>query len=94
MTITIPPGLEAEVQVQARAEGLPVEAYIERLIREKLHFSRVDADEAAIDESDPQFAGIQAAVTEGLEQFERGEGRSLHERHSDSSFWGLSPLPL
>lgn len=77
MTITIPPGLEAEVQVQARAEGLPVEAYIERLIRErlireKLHFSRVDADEAAIDESDPQFAGIQAAVTEGLEQFERG----------------------
>ena len=75
MTIIISPGLEEEVQVQARAEGVPVEAYIERLIRENLRITRVDAEAAMIDESDPEFAEIQAAVTEGLEQFERGEGR-------------------
>ena len=75
MTITISPGLEEQVQGQARAEGVPVEAYIERLIRENLQFGRVDADAATIDKSDPEFAEIHAAVTEGLEEFERGEGR-------------------
>jgi plasmid stability protein len=33
MTITIPPKLEMRLRVRAEAEGITVEAYVERLVR-------------------------------------------------------------
>jgi hypothetical protein len=69
MTITITAELEAQVQERARAEGLSVDAYVERLIREE---EWTEWDERALEASDPEFAEIQAAVAEGLAQAERG----------------------
>ena len=67
MTITIPPQLEAHVRDNAQAEGVSIDAYIEHLIRND------------VDENDPEFAEIQAAVREGLQQAEHGEGRPAGE---------------
>ncbi len=63
MKITISAELEAQLEQKASAEGLTVEAYVERLIRE----------------DDAEFDEIRAAVSEGLAQAERGEGKPARE---------------
>ena len=73
MTITIAPQLEAHVRDKAGAEGVTVETYIEQLIREDEEWT--EESERPLDDNDPQFAEIRAAVRQGLEQAERGEGR-------------------
>jgi hypothetical protein len=77
MTVTIAPQLEAQVRDKARAEGVTVETYIEQLIREDEEWTA--ESEEPLHENDPEFAEIQAAVGEGLEQAERGEGRPAEE---------------
>lgn len=77
MTITIASELEAQVREKARAEGLTVESYLERLIREdELWSERLGGP---LEEADPDCEEIRAAVQEGLEQAERGEGRPAQE---------------
>ena len=89
MTITIPRELEAEIQAKAEAEGISVEAYIERLIVE--HEEWGEEAEEPLRESDPEFGEIQAAVQEGLEQAERGESRPAEEVFANlRSRYGLS----
>jgi predicted transcriptional regulator len=77
MTITIPPQLEAHVRDKAQAEGVSIEAYIELLIRDDEEWT--EETEGPLDENDPEFAEIQMAVREGLQQAERGEGRPAEE---------------
>ena len=77
MTIIISPDLEAEVRHKSQAEGLSVEAYIERLIREDEEWG--EQSEEPLDDRDPHFADIRAAVMEGLREAERGEGRTAEE---------------
>jgi predicted transcriptional regulator len=77
LTITISAELEIEVRNKARAEGLSVEAYVERLIREDEEW--VEQSEEPLDDRDPEFVDIRAAVTEGLEQAERGESRPAEQ---------------
>jgi len=77
MTITIAPELEAQVREKAQTEGLTVEAYVERLIRDEDEWK--ERFEEPLDEADSQFEEIRAAVQEGLGQAERGEGRPAHE---------------
>ncbi len=77
MTITIDPELEAQLVEKADAEGLTVDAYIARLIREENDWRELR--EEPLSESVPEFADIRAAVQEGLEQAERGEGRAATE---------------
>jgi predicted transcriptional regulator len=77
VTINIAPELEGQLQEKARAEGVSVEAYIERLIREDEGWG--ERSEPLLDENDPEFADIRAAVQEGLEQAERGEGRPAND---------------
>jgi predicted transcriptional regulator len=77
MTITIAPQLEAHVRDKARAEGVTVETYIEQLIREDEEWTA--ESEGRLHENDQEFAEIHAAVREGLEQAERGEGRPAEE---------------
>ena len=81
MTITIPPQLEAHVRDKAQAEGVSVETYIEQLIRDDEEWTEQPVGPS--DENDPEFAGIRAAVREGLEQAERGEGRPAEEVFAD-----------
>jgi len=76
MTITISPEVEAKAREKAAAEGLSVEAYVEQLI---LGDGWVELYEPEVDKSDPEFAEIQAAVNEGLEEAERGEGQPIEE---------------
>lgn len=73
MTITIPPELETRLRVRAEAEGMTVQAYVERLLR---------AEQQAEDE-------LEALAREGLnsgEPMEMGPGywedrhRRLDER--------------
>jgi predicted transcriptional regulator len=77
MTITIAPQLEARVRDKARAEGVTVETYIEQLIREDEEWA--EESEGPLHENDPEFAEIRAAVREGLEQADRGEGSPADE---------------
>ncbi len=77
MTITIPTELEAEVRKKAQSEGISVAAYVERLIREDEEWT--ERSEEPLDDNDPDFAGIRAAVMEGLEQAEGGEGTPAEE---------------
>lgn len=77
MTISITPELERQVQQRAKAEGLSVEAYLERLIREDEAWG--EHGERALSESDPEFADIRAAVSEGLAQAEREESRAAED---------------
>jgi hypothetical protein len=72
MTITIGPELEAQVRAKAQAEGLTIQSYVERLIREDEAWGKYV--EAPLDETDPEFEEVRAAVTKGLEEAERGEG--------------------
>lgn len=77
MTITIPPQLEAHVRDKAQAEGVSVEVYIERLIREDEEWT--EESDGPLDENDPEFAEIRAAVREGLQQAASGEVRPAEE---------------
>ena len=70
MTLTISPELEEQVRSKARAEGLTMAAYVEQLIREDDCW--LEQVEAPLDESDPDFPEISAAIREGLEQAEAG----------------------
>jgi hypothetical protein len=77
MTITIAPELEELLRERAEAQGLTIEAYVERLIREDSEW--YEHIEEPLDETDPEFEEVRLAVTEGLEQAERGEGRPANE---------------
>ena len=77
MTISIAPELEAQVREKAQLEGLTVEAYVEFLIREDEGWK--ERVEEPLDEMDPEFEEIRAAVQEGLEQAERGESKPASE---------------
>ena len=77
MTITISSQLETHVREKAQAHGLSVEAYIEQLVRDDEWTAEGPLD--AVDEADPEYIEIRAAVGEGLEQAERGEGRPADE---------------
>ena len=77
MTIVISPELEAEVRYKSQAEGLSVEAYIERLIRKDEEWG--EQSEEPIDERDLHFEDVQTAVIEGLQEAERGESRTAEE---------------
>jgi predicted transcriptional regulator len=77
MKITISTELEAQLQQNAAAEGLTVDAYVERLIREASAWE--ETTEEPLQETDPEFDEIRAAVSEGLAQAERGEGKPARE---------------
>ena len=77
MTITIPPEIEAQLLGKARAAGITAEAYVERPLREDEQWG-VQLEEP-LNEGDPEFEKIRAAVMEGLEQAEHGEGRPANE---------------
>ena len=77
MNIAISPELEAQLQQKATAEGLTVEAYVERLIREDAAWAETTED--PLQETDPEFDEIRAAVSEGLAQARRGEGKPASE---------------
>ena len=77
MTITIASQLEAHVRDKARAEGVTVETYIEQLIREDEEWT--EKSEGPLCEDDPEFAEVRAAVREGLEQADGGEGSPAEE---------------
>jgi predicted transcriptional regulator len=77
MTITIPSELEVAVRNKAEVEGLSIEAYVERLIREDEQFG--EQFEEPLDDNDPELVDIRAAVVEGLEQAERGGSRPAEE---------------
>ena len=77
MTISITPALEARARERAEAEGLSVDSYVERLINEDGEWPELVDDFA--EEARPEFEDVRMAVTEGLEQMERGEGRSARE---------------
>jgi hypothetical protein len=76
MKITISAELEVQLHQKATAEGLTVEAYVERLIRED---AWQETTEDPLQETDPEFDEIRAAVSEGLAQAERGEGKPACE---------------
>lgn len=77
MTIAISAQLTAQLQQKATAEGLTVEAYVERLIREDAAWA--ETTEESLQETNPEFDEIRAAVSEGLAQAERGEGKPARE---------------
>jgi hypothetical protein len=71
--ISLSADLEKELLARAAAEGLAVDAYIERLVREEEKWESFFED--PLNETDPEFREIHSAVMEGLDQAERGEGR-------------------
>jgi len=77
MTITIEADLADELQERARAEGLTVQAYVERLMRDESDWKELSEEPLA--RTDPEFAEIWSAVKEGLGQAERGEARPMDE---------------
>jgi hypothetical protein len=77
MTITISAELEAQMKEKAKAEGLTVEAYVERLIREDAAW--VESMEEPLDETGAEDDEIRVAVSEGLAQAERGEGKPARD---------------
>ncbi len=77
MTITISAELEAQMQEKAKAEGISVEAYVERLIREDAAWA--ESLEAPLHETDAEHDEIHAAVSEGLAQAECGEGKPARD---------------
>jgi hypothetical protein len=72
ITLSISPELEKQVRERAEAAGLSVSAYIERLLREDEGWAE-RMDDEPLDESDPEFAEVQAAIDEGFQQLERGD---------------------
>jgi hypothetical protein len=77
VTITISAELDAQMKEKAKAAGLTVEAYVERLIREDAAWAKTV--EAPLDETDTEYDEIRAAVSEGLAQAERGEGKPARD---------------
>ena len=61
MPITVHPNLEAKIRARAQAEGLTVEAYVERLIREE--DSEIAQTEALLGEA--AASGDHLPLTEG-----------------------------
>ena len=76
MTITISPSLEGKVRGKAAAEGVSVDTYVEQLIHED-GWSELEADTPG--ETSGDLEEIRSAVSEGLAQIERGEGRPARE---------------
>ena len=76
MTITISPSLEGKVREKAAAEGVSVDAYVEQLIHDD-GWGELEA--ATPDDTRADLADIRSAVSEGLAQIERGEGRPARE---------------
>ena len=60
MPITVHPNLEAKIRARAQADGLTVEAYVERLIREE--DSEIAQTEALLEEA--AASGEHVALTE------------------------------
>jgi hypothetical protein len=60
MPITVHPNLEAKIRARAQAEGLTVEAYVERLIHEE--DSEIAQTEALLEEA--AASGEHVALTE------------------------------
>jgi hypothetical protein len=60
MPITVNPNLEAKIRARAQAEGLTVEAYVERLIREE--DSEIAQTEALLEEA--AASGEHVALTD------------------------------
>ena len=81
MTITISPETEERLRQRAQAEGVSIEAYVEQLVREDEEWGELS--EAPLMTHDPEFAEVKAAVTEGLEQAKRGEGRPAEDVFAD-----------
>ncbi len=77
MNLSISPELEIQLRNKARAEGISIEAYVERLIREDEEWD--EQSEPALDENDREFENIRVAVMEGLAQAERGQSRPAEE---------------
>ncbi len=77
MNVTIAREIEAQAQERAKAEGLTIGAYLEQLIREDAAWN--ENTEAALDEQDPDYPMIRAAVEEGFAQAERGEGKPARD---------------
>ena len=77
MTITISVELEAQIKEKAKVEGITVEAYVERLIREDAAW--VESMEEPLHETGTECDEIRAAVSEGLAQAERGEGKPARD---------------
>jgi hypothetical protein len=81
MTITIAPELEEQLRERAAIEGLTIEAYVERLIREDEEWR--ERVEEPLDESNPEFDEVHSAVMQGLEEAERGEGTPAKDVFAD-----------
>lgn len=77
MTITISTDAEKRLRERAEAEGMSVETYVEQLIREDEDWGHLS--DPPITEHGPEFEEVKAAVTEGLEQSKRGEGRPAED---------------
>ncbi len=81
MNLSISPELETQLRNRAEAEGISIEAYVERLIREDEEWE--EQSEPPLDENDPEFENIRVAVMEGLAQAERGQSRPAEEVFSE-----------
>jgi len=77
MEITISSELVEQACELAQAEGLTVEAYVERLIREDQEWRQYS--EEPLDATDPEFEEVRKAVMEGLEDIERGDSKPAAE---------------
>jgi len=77
MTITIPSDLQAQLVKRAREAGVPVDTYLECLIRDDVAWG--ERSRPVLDEQDPDFADIRTKVRQGMRQAERGEGRPAKE---------------
>ncbi|MGO9273637.1 MAG: hypothetical protein ACLQOO_25935 [Terriglobia bacterium] len=77
MNLTVSSELETQLRNRAQAEGISIEAYVERLIREDEDWD--EQSEPPLDENDPEFEITRIAVMEGLAQAERGESRPAEE---------------
>ena len=66
-----------QLREKAKADGISIEAYLERLIREDEEWG--ERTERALLVNDPEFEDIRAAVQEGLDQAEREESRPAQE---------------
>jgi hypothetical protein len=88
MTITISAELEVQIKEKAKAEGITVEAYVERLIREDGAW--VESTEEQLQETDTECGEIRIAVSEGQAQAERGEGKPARDVFAGLRAHGLS----
>ena len=77
MVISISHETEKRLRERARSEGISVDAYIERLVREDEDW--VELPETPVSRDDPEFTEINAAVMEGLAEAKRGEGRPVKD---------------